>query len=288
MTGLRRTLDELCFRYKADIEIGREIYVEGIQDKVILDHLLRRWGLSTPVYTAETIDVPIPVVRGYGLEAPSARSSIIALRRHLLAAGVEVDRHVFLVDRDTEDLVATPGIEGCLLTDHGCLVATALDERLFERLVQLVGRGLIEEQIFWSSVCRISTALYSVRAVARKMAIPLCILPPSGAFIIGSKRVGFDLDVEKYLTACIARSRLDIKVADIFEAVRQCVMDLELTGWDYRRMINDHDFWVIVRTIFRGCGDSVNRSADDIRDLILMGLHEAAFAGSDLERVLRL
>ena len=286
MPDLRRTLDELAARYKLDATIGREIYVEGVQDKIVLEHLARRWVINVPIYTANTLNVAHHELRDRGLEFPSARSALIAARVGLEDRGIETERHIFLVDRDLEDLVATPWIEGCVLTDYGCLLASLLNEHLLDRLVNVVGRGIIDVSIFWDSICEISKNIYAIRVVAREEGLPLPILSQSG-FIGGSKASGFHLRAHEYVFACAKSGGLVIDVDQFLGLVGARKADIDGLIKDPRALINDHDLWVIIRTILRECGDGVNRSVDDIRDLVLMGIDAQSFEGGSLEKALR-
>ena len=286
MPDLRRTLDELAARYKLDVTIGREVYVEGVQDKVVLEHLARRWTLNVPIYTANTIYVDHQELRDRGLEFPSARSALIAARVGLEDRGVEAARHVFLVDRDLEDLVVTPWIEGCVLTDHGCLLASLLNEHLLDRLVNVVSRGIIDAAVFWSSICEISKYLYAIRIVAREERFPLPILSQSG-FIRGSNVSGFHLRLQDYVFACTKSGGLVIDAEQFVSLVTARKTAIDRLIDDPRVLINDHDLWVIIRTILRECGDCVNRSVEDIRDLVLMGIDARSFEGGALEVALR-
>ncbi len=283
---LRRTLDELAARYRLDAGIGREIYVEGVQDKVVLEHLARQWNLNIPIYTANTINIPGDDLRRRGLELPSARSTLIAARAGLFDRGVAIDKLIFLVDRDLEDFIPTPWINGCVITDHGCLLASILNEHLLDRLVNVVGRGIISDSIFWSSICNISQDLYSVRVVAKEQGTLFPMLPQTG-FIVGNRQGGFQLRLREYVVAC-SRSRgmeIDLDRFVSLVASRKSIILKQMN--DPRLVINDHDLWVIIRTILRECGDSVNRSAEDIRDLVLMGLDAKNFEGGALEGALR-
>lgn len=275
----RRTLDELALRYRIGRVDTREIYVEGIQDKIILDHLLDVRGIKAAVYTADTVEIPHVALISRGLDAPSARSSVIAARCELLVRGVDMDDHIFLVDRDQEDLVATPFIDGCLITDFGSLPTHLMNGRSLAKLVRLAGRGLIAHDVLERSIHDISIDLYLIRAASKIIGIPLRILSPA-PYICKTHGNGYSLQFDDYLRSCLHSCNLICREVDLQASVAECRRRLILMDMDPRVFINDHELWIIVKSIFKLAGDSVNRSVEDVRDLFMMSLDVEDLVGT--------
>lgn len=272
---MKRTLDELALRYQlgGSTSTGRDVYVEGIQDKVILDHVFEVAGFKASVYTSDTVCVPNQILLSRGLEAPSARSVIVATREELAQRGVDVGGHFFLVDRDQEDLVPTPCINGCTTTDFGCLPAHLVTQRSLEKLTRLIGRRRISLDDLRQSIFSISKELYLMRGAAKRLGLPVRFLPPS--HYIGRGAFGcYELDLESYLDACLHSVGLIVRRLDMLAAIEGCRGEIESRTLDGRVFVNDHELWVIVRAILRDNGDGVNRSEDDIRDLFVMAVDE--------------
>lgn len=266
----RRTIEELATRYRLGQVDGREVYVEGLQDKAILDHFTRSRGVRADVYTVGSVIVPAAAITDRGLDNPSSRSGVIALRAELERNGVNVEEHIFLVDRDQEDLVPTPYIDGCDMTAFGTLAVHLVGRPSIERLCSLAARQVIDADTLEESIYRISKSLYAVRSAAKRKAIPLKMLAV-GAFISGRSTSGFDIDMVGYLSACLFSSGLVDRRDEVLEEVQLCVRDIEARSLDPRVFINDHELWVIIKTILSKSGDKVNRSAEDVRDMFLVG-----------------
>lgn len=279
----KRTLDELVLRYRIGKVNEREIYVEGLQDKTLLEYFLRAKKLSAPVYTADTIDIPGGIVQARGLDLPSSRSTVIATRAELIERGIEVGGQLYVVDRDQEDLVQTPHIDGVSLTDFGSLLMHLLDDRAFERIALLVGRGAISVETLTEATHRIGGEVTLLRAAAKRLKVPLRILNPS-PFIAGGPVNGFTFDADGYRRACLHSCDCIAMDVELSAAVEACRFDVQQMNLQSRVLLNDHDVWLVVRSILRLSGDAVNRSSDDIRDLVLMSFDHVSLEVDPLFR----
>jgi len=280
----KRTLDELALRYRLGKVDSREIFVEGIQDKVILDHLLEVRGVRAAVYTADTIEMPNILLTSRGLTAPSSRSIVIATKDELMQRNVDISEHLFIVDRDQEDLIATPCINGCDATDFGSLLVHLVDEKSLRRLIVLAGRGLVAYEVFEYSIYSISRNLYLIRSAAKRISLPLRMLSPS-PFIVRDKGTGmYGLAIDNYIKSCLHSCDLICRENDLRNELDSCRSELDALRLDPRVCVNDHELWVIIRSILKDAGDPVNRSADDVRDLFLMSFDPEKLADTPLFR----
>jgi len=268
---IKRTPAEIAFYYKAARPSGSvDLFVEGIDDKLLLDtYIARREARGCAVYTMDTIDFSGFDFRALRLPAPSARSSVIALRKFLIDEGVDVDAHFFLVDRDMEDLCTTPFIAGVELTDSGALPVHLYDNATEQKLADLIYEGRIASNVLKASVASISTEIYLLKAACRRLELGVRILPPTD-FIIGNAVDGFALDSSGYTERCLRSSALLGRWGEVAEAVETCKRDLLDTSHRKFALINDHTLWDVLRIIGNKLGSRNNPSSQDIENMIRM------------------
>jgi hypothetical protein len=272
MTNLpKRTIGELVFYYtKASRQKGSDIFVEGAGDKLLLDNYIKSREVdASPVYTMDMIDFSGVDFSGLGLSAPSARSSVIALRKILKDEEVDVDRHLFIIDRDTEDLCETPLIEGIELTDSGALPVHLYDNLVERKFADLIFSQQISSRLLKLSVNSVCTDVYLLKVASQSLGLGVRALPV-GDFVNGSRVDGFTLDfrayVERCLYACGAADRLDEVMAHT-EVSRSRISAKSLRNF---ALINDHTLWDVLKSIGARVSASNNRSVKDIEEMVRM------------------
>lgn len=228
-----------------------------------------RQTVSCPVYTMDMIDFSGVDFGAFGLPAPSARSSVIALRKILKDENIDVGKHVFLVDRDVEDLCETPLIDGIELTDSGALPVHLYDNVTERKFADLVFEGKIDLNVLKCSVNAICTDVYLLRVAAKALHLGIRILPPSD-LITGSRIDGYSLDFRGYAERCLNASchidRLDDVLAHA-EISRDIISKKNLKSFS---LINDHTLWDVLKTIGSRVSASNNRSSKDVEEMVRM------------------
>ncbi|WP_313642949.1 hypothetical protein [Stenotrophomonas sp.] len=266
----KRTIEELSFIYGRQPEMLQgSIFVEGITDKTLLDSYIRMRGVSGKyVYCMDTIDFSSVDFGMLGLPSPSSRSSVIALRKVMDGAGVDVTRAKFLIDRDQEDMLTTRHLDGVDLTDAGALPVHLFDNRVEYNLAAIVARGNISYEVLKSSVANICADIYALRVVNGRSDYGIKFLSPI-TYIAGCSESGFCIDVRSYVERCILAGRCHCSISDVideFVAVRA-----ELDGLNYPRyrFINDHDLWAVLKAILDCVTAPMKRSVEDVEALVL-------------------
>lgn len=288
MTGLpKRTLDELAFYYKQAAPQGEiDFFVEGADDKLLLDtYIMSRHATSCPVYTMDTIDFSGFDFRALGLAAPSARSSVIALRKFLCDQGVNVGQHLFLVDRDTEDLCATPLIDGIELTDSGSLPVHLYDNIVERKLAELIYERKIDPLVLKHSVTSICTEVYLLRAAAKILEYGIRVLPPAD-LIEGNRVGGFRLNGRDYIERCLHASSLIDRLGEVMTQVETCREALDNTNIRKYALINDHTLWDVLKEIGVRVGASNKRSSKDVEEMVRMTFDADQLSGHRLFRAI--
>ena len=283
----KRTLAELAFYYRQTEANGNvDLFVEGADDKLLLDrYIADRNARSCAVYTMDTIDFSGFDFVSLGLPAPSARSCVIALRKFLSDHNVEVGKHLFLVDRDTEDLCSTPLIEGVEVTDSGALPVHLYDNEVERRLADLIYAGRISPQTLKNSVTSICTDIYLIRAASKRMGLGIRILP-SADFISGNANDGFSLDIAGYLERCLHSCALTTRHSQVMVQIDECRTALSAANLRKFALINDHTLWEVLRVIGSRLGSANNRSAQDIEEMVRMTFDAAQLSGHRLFRTI--
>lgn len=282
----KRTLEELAFYYRQAGPRNVDIFVEGPDDKLLLDAYVReRNARGCAVYTMDTIDFAGTDFRGLGLPAPSARSAVIALRKFLTDNGVDASQHLFLVDRDTEDLCATPLINGVQLTDSGALPVHLYDNSVEARLSALIYAGKIAPDTLKRSVTSICTEVYLMRAASKRLGLGLRILS-STDFVVGNGVDGFSFDLEGYLERCARSCGLYHEYDRIVATIDACRAELSASNLRKFALINDHTLWEVLRAIGLKLGSSNNRSSADIEELVRMTFDATQLSGHRLFRTI--
>lgn len=267
----RRALDEIVQRYKRGVGRDRDVYVEGRNDKWVLDWYFRERGAEAVVYAIDTVDVPDGLLVSLGLNPGSARSRVIALSHYLSDAGVDLSDIRFLVDRDQEDLIATPRLnERVSLTDIATLELTLAHDGSLRRLSDVACCGRVDPEHFIDRIFEISSEIFLIRASAKRLGLPLKILTPDDFIFVRNGSIEFD--ASGYIQRILVASN-SVRHRDAVEAeLERCRMQATSLCLSRKLMANDHDVLAIALRIARQCGGLANRSVDDVRSLLLMGL----------------
>lgn len=266
----RRSIDELALRYKLNPGLGRDIYVEGLRDKGLIEWYLRKRDVSdASVYTIDTVDVPESALLARGLDGGSSRSRVVALRSELAGRGVDVDSQLFIVDRDQEDLCPTPCIDGVLLTDYGALMTHLAQPDAFLRLVQLVGRDRVSHEDFMGFLDVACSEVYLIRSAAKRLRLPVKFLDADD-FVRVDKVRGLVFDAAGYLARCAIASGLARSLDALRAEIEVCRGEVGRLAFGSFAAANDHDLFGFAKKALRLAGDGVNRTSDSICDLFLM------------------
>ena len=278
----KRLLSELVFAYR---KRGREVvdlFVEGGKDKLLIDRFIAETARSqVAVYSMDSIDFSGTDFNKLGLLAPSARSEVIALRKAMHEAGVDLDGMLFLVDRDQEDLVPTPHINGVTLTDSGALPVHLFDNRVEGLICAMLLAGRVSVEVLKKSVVNVCSSIYAVRSAALMLRVPAKIQSPKDFLVRGDGGI-YSLDVDGYLQRCLHAGKAIEHIGEMRKCVEEVLVKIDGLKVPRFVFLNDHDLWAVLRDLFHKFGDNSNKSADDIEGAVLMTFNANELSGQAL------
>lgn len=283
----KRTLQELAFYYKYSAnDEDCDLFVEGASDKLIIDNFISGYGgMHYPVYTMDSIDFSGLNFSALGLNAPSSRSCVVALRKYLEDQNISLANHMFIVDRDIEDVHVTPYIAGVEVTDSGALPVHLYDNKAEDQLCNIILRRKVPIDIFKQSVNEACRSIYLLRAASARLSLSVRILSPRD-FISGTRAAGYSLDLSGYVDRCLYASNLIEVKKDVMQEIELVDDQLKKCQINKYAMINDHDLWEVLKKIVDLSGDSSNKSARDIEDLVKMTFNHSSLKEHRLFRLI--
>jgi len=258
----KRKLGELLFLYNTERDLRGDIFVEGPGDKLIVDYYLQSRRLRGRVYTMDSIDFSGVNFDELGLPHPSARSAVIALCRELSMNGAQVGSMLFIVDRDQEDIVPSPHINGVHLTDAGALPVHIYDNDAESKVCSLVLKHRMSENNLKRSVSAACFVLYAARAASKRLGISAKILPPSRDLSDDGQN-GFVICKESYLRRCLTACGNSHQLPEFSVEVNSILERMASLGRSAYTFINDHDLFCVLKLII----DKVGLSAVSISDV---------------------
>jgi hypothetical protein len=277
----RRRIDELALSYRAAKTRLHDIYVEGSNDKLLLDWCFRDAAPRIAVYNVDSIEVPDHEVARLNLSPGSARSRVLTLAS-VLSDRVETARlPLFIVDRDQVDLhpirLNPPTLA---VTDYGTLELGFISEESFNNLAHVACKNRLAGQQLMQRSLDISFRLGLIRAAAKRLEVPLRILDAADFIEAGGEVVRFDH--ARYLDRCANASNLIGRRDELREEVELCEAQFNQLQADRRLLVNDHDLHRVLRRIAKVIGGDNTRAPEQIRDLLLMASSPAMLSGSKL------
>ncbi len=236
----RRSIHELVTRYEFEPGL-KDIYVEGSDDKGILEGMLEEQGVED-VAVFEISSVQVPTESG---EETGCRTKVVKLAGALARAFRDKELHVAcVIDSDLDHATGARENNALLLrTDYANMEMYFFTSDVFEKLNKQCLRGtrLTDHMVNGFMVATLKS-LFLIRCVNAKPEWHLEYLRFDKLVSFGRGRFGFDLDgyVGRYLSknGCLARRE---------EFSRQ-VKGVELPdGLDRRCFIHGHDFLSLLR-----------------------------------------
>lgn len=268
----RRSIRELITRYEFEPAL-KDIYVEGSDDKAILEGMLQEQGVAG-VAVFEISSVQVPTESG---EETGCRTKVVKLARALVQAFRGKQLHVAcIIDSDLDHATGVGESNALLLrTDYANMEMYFFTNDVFEKLNKQCLRGprLTDHMVngFMASTLR---SLFLIRCVNAKPEWHLEYLRFDKRVSFDRGRFGFDLDgyVGRYLSknGCLARRG---------EFLRQ-VKGVEFPdGLDRRCFIHGHDFLSLLRRMLNKLrGKSVYGSEEVVFTLLRACANYASLA----------
>lgn len=272
MNAARRKLEEIAFRYNIEPELRGDIYVEGPQDKAILEWYLEEINCNNvKVYDISTVDVPRTHIIQHGLDTGSARGRVIGLATYLMENCHIADRVSFLIDKDYDGYIqpnpAHPDV--VTITDINSLGLICLNHDSLTKFTTLIAkRSRQETPRIAGSIISIARFLYAVRVAQLRRGenhnsvkfTKSCTLDPLG-------RVLFNRD--DYIIRYVQGTRVAIGADDFKTEIANILEELQ----DDLNSMNDHDLIVLLKWYqARSPGRTTLISPEAVADTLKMSL----------------
>jgi hypothetical protein len=249
-----------------------DVYVEGREDKYLLDWHFRRTGFRERfVYSIDSVEVPDGLLVEHGLDPHSARNRIIVLASHLQNAGITPEQSRLIVDRDQEDLVKTRGLsDDLIVTGHGALSIALTANKSLQTIGELFCHDHIAGDVFADDVYAAAARLYLIRAAAKRLGFPLKIGAVTDFVSVAKNRIRFDETA--YIRRMAEASGLVGSLGELAAEIVRCEAIASGLALPAEVMANDHDLLAVSLRVIRLCGGLVNRSEDDLRLMMMARL----------------
>ncbi|TSA25611.1 MAG: DUF4435 domain-containing protein [Ignavibacteriales bacterium] len=201
-----RKLDELIAKYTLVKEI-RDIYVEGIADRAILEWYFQKTNkINVVVYEIQTVEIPEAVLQKHGLNYKCNRSKIIALSTELLTTIQNSQNVLCIIDKDFSHIIREKASENNILklTDYTCMEMYFFCKEIIEKFITLVLHGLIfssDQVLVFSQL--ILPKVYAIRLTNKKLGWNLTWVDVWKDIDLSRDHFGFDEQhfLQRYLMA---------------------------------------------------------------------------------------
>lgn len=263
----RWTIDELATKYVLSAGRGQDLYVEGVFDARLLNWFSEQAGLGLRAYPIDVVHIQDEVVRSHGLSTGSNRSRVVALARELRARVGNLSAK-FLVDRDLEDFVPTPGgLEGVQVTTFGALDVHLFDPLVVEKICQVCA-GSDRERAAVNRLDTIDAAheVYLVRVALAVAQLNCGLLPITRDLALVGGRLQFDARryLEGVMDKCRNRGALEAIEAEIKKIRAICE-----AGITKEKYVNAHDLLSAFAFLMRSAGVKALSTEEGARDVLL-------------------
>lgn len=258
----RRKIEELIARYEFEPEL-KDIYVEGPEDKFVLDGYFEEKGLAVAVFEIDSVDVPNKANR-----ENSNRSRVIDLANQLndeLDASVE--NLFFLIDSDFDFIKNENKSENprLLRTDYANLEMYFFSDSILEKFNRrcLKKRKITPETLNGFLIPTLKE-LFKIRYVNENPDWRLEYLPFEK--LLQYEKGDFSFDYEKYLERYLNKNGRLRVLQKYKDQIKQYEIDERL---DHRCFIHGHDFLAtLLFVVNKLCGEKRYPSQDVLFDLL--------------------
>ena len=252
----QRSIDYLVTRYQMEPSL-KDIYVEGAEDKRVVDAFLEEHGVSgVAVFEISSVDVPRDEREGV-----CNRTSVIRLARKLLTSlGPERSSVACIADSDFDHLSREIEQSAFLLmTDYANMEMYFFSPTVLARLNRDVSRDRgVTEDIWRTFMVPALQFLFRVRYVHSKLGLKIEVLPPTKLVLFADKR--FVANKDRYLERYLGRGGGSARRAEFLSELEKVSIDPEL---DPRCFVHAHDSVALLRWMLGKLGGGRQPFHDD-------------------------
>jgi len=268
----RRTVQELVTRYEFEPNL-KDIYVEGPEDKAILDAMLEEHQIEG-VSVFEIANVHVPSEYG---EENSSRTRLVKLATLLVEAlGAERPRVACVVDSDFDSLSACREENAFLVrTDYANMEMYFFSPPSLERISRRCLRGKrISDYMIAKFMVPTLQSLFLIRYVNSREEWHLHCM--SFDRLVSFRRGRFGFDRDEYLRRYLNKNGRVRDFAAFVEALEAVAVP---SGRDARCFIHGHDFLRLLRRMLNCLrGQNVYGNEEVVFSILRAGADYAALA----------
>lgn len=238
---LKRQPSELIARYSLEPSL-KEIYVEGLTDKLIVELFLEKENLlSTTCYEVSSIDFSEFIALNPHLRSNKEKLIYLAndIFKNLNPANLKLR---CIIDRDFDDILGIQHTSGFILSsDFSCIEAYILDEFTFKKILRI---GLtnfpIDEKVMLAEMFKVLNNLFFIRCARVILKHePLKLLEMDSAININKNGI-IDFELEEYINKYVNKNHIH---KDYVEGYLKQINDLKSQNCGNRlQYFNGHDF----------------------------------------------
>lgn len=263
----RRKIDEVLFEYNSNGTKGI-VYVEGSNDKRILDFFVFIHDLNCRVFSIEDFEIDEYTLLKYGLSDNSNKHKIVALANRLAEEIDDIsDRAIFIVDTDLDYYFEPIDMGNTKNTVYNNFISYIDIPDLLRKFGHFVLRERYGDGISFSAkmleLLRIHTAarLFNILNMSKKSTGYPCEY-------INLKR-GEDIDIN--INHYVSQLRLAVEGSISAEESKLALNSMiGYVGHDPRRYVNDHDLIETIKYIFNYKNSLSFRGEDTLDRLIFL------------------
>jgi hypothetical protein len=260
----RRKVSELSARYKLEPNLN-DIFVEGDQDKRILDKAYKHKGEHRPVYSVSAIEIPVGLLLKWDL-TDGNRQRALALRNELALPDGSAVR--FLIDSDLDQHLGRQ-IAHCLTvyTKYTDIEGAFLFEDLIHDLVVNAGRSKISDwsKFFSSLECAVKK-MFSLRLALEEGSYRIMI--PSWTKSLSRKGDEIAFDIDELINKLGSSGLKPKQISDVRSAASKWNGKLE--AFEARAAGRGHDYIDILSWAIKNFGGNSNIAATLDNLLVLL------------------
>ena len=235
----RRKINELLTRYELEPSL-KDIYVEGIEDKIIIDEVLRKNDITdVSVFDISSIDIDNDEKIKNG-----NKGRVIELAS-ILSEKLENMNITCIIDNDFDILTGNQYTSPILLTtDFSCMEMYFFDKQIIEQISRSCAKNKLTETIVNKFITPALIDLFKIRFINYDLCWNLKCL--NFEKNIRYKNGEFNFDRDEYIKRYLNKNRKVRELSFYCKKINTIKID---SKHDKRSYIHGHDFITLLRSV---------------------------------------
>lgn len=276
-----RTIDELISLYTLESELF-DLYVEGINDKLLIDNYLSY--KSSDLQVIEISNLDFTGITFEDLDFTSNKDKLIALSRVFLNNNISAKIQC-LVDTDFDGILSKPEKNKFLIrTDYSCTESYYLCRNIIQKFIEIaIRRFPFDTDHLMNEIGKALKGLFIIRLVKLKFNLNSKLLKIENNLNVCKSDGCVNFNFNEYLEKFIIANNLKSKRVEIFEFISHIESRLDS---DIRYNMNGHDFIEILYLYINKIKSSTGLKLDTFERVFLASLQPNHFERFPLFKLL--